>query len=434
MRIFKTVLYSIAALFALVILCFFGFFLLRSIPRNDPQPPEVLYTDDLFREDEAVQPEEIPVPEETEEVSDPPEEPLPEKDPVSEDPTPKTLAEDYLQTMTPEEKIWQLFITTPEDITGVNTATRAGDTTKEAVERFPVGGLCYFAKNMEDQAQTVEMLSKTQSYAKTPMFLCVDEEGGSVSRAGSNENLAVTHFPAAAEYGASEDAVAVYDMGSTLAEELKVLGFNVNFAPVADISTDPDNQEIGDRSYSPNPEVAASLVSAMVEGLQNKQMISCLKHFPGHGSAQGDSHEGSCVSNRTVEQLQQNEWLPFQAGIEEGAMFVMISHIINENLSPLPADLSPEVISRLRQELAFSGIIITDSHQMKSITDHYPGGESAVLALQAGVDMVLMPEDPQEAFAAVQAALDSHELTWEQIDQSVLRILTVKYAFGIMGE
>lgn len=423
MRIFKTVLYWIAAIFAAGILVFSGFFLIRSIPPVEEYPPEVLHTEDIFAE-------EIPFLPAEEELLEEPE--VPEEAPMPEEPAPPTPAEVYLQTMTPEEKIWQLFITTPEDITGVNTATRAGDATKEALEKYPVGGICYFAENLEDQQQAVEMLSKTQSYSKTPLFLCIDEEGGSVSRAGNNEEIDVTQFPSPAEYGSAGDLTAVFSMGMTLAKELKALGFNLNFAPVADIVTNSNNTEIGHRAYSTDPETAAAMVSAMTEGLQRGGMLSCLKHFPGHGSTEGDAHEGPSVSTRTLEELQENEWLPFRAGIGQGAAFVMLSHLTNENLSALPASLSPEVVNHLRQDLGFEGIIITDSLQMKAITGHYGADRAAVLALQAGVDMLLMPNAVEKAYNGITAALESGDLTWERIDESVLRILTAKYAFGIL--
>lgn len=425
MRIFKTVLCVFLALFSLLILSFSAFFLFRAIPNGDTEPPVVLDTEDIFLEEEV-----LVIPEEEPEV----EEPVVEEEPPVEEEIPEpTPAEIYLQGMTEEEKLWQLFFVRPEDITNVKTATRAGETTQKALEAMPVGGICYFADNLEDQEQVVEMLSKTKGYAKTPLFLALDEEGGSVSRAGANEELDVTHFPAAAEYGKTADNVAVLQMGMTLAKELKALGFNLNFAPVADIVTNPNNTEIGDRAYSDDPETAALLVAAMVEGQKRNGMPSCLKHFPGHGSTEADSHEGASVSTRTLEELQQNEWLPFRAGIGQGAAFVMISHLTNENLSALPASLSPEVANFLRQDLGFEGIIITDSLQMKAITAHYGADRAAVMALQAGADMLLMPNSVEKAFGGITAALEEGTLTWEQIDAKVLRILTAKYEYGIMN-
>ena len=430
MRIFKTVICVILALFALGILSFSGFFLFRAIPRAENELPTVLHTEDIFTEDEIlIIPEEDPeVPEEEipeEPVEEEPAEEIPEETPA------QAAAKAYLQTMTDDEKIFQLMMVRPEDITKVETATRAGDTTKEALEKFPVGGICYFADNLEDQEQVTEMLSKTRSYAKTPLFLAIDEEGGRVSRAGSNEELAVTQLPAAAQFGTDGDITALYRAGTTLAKELGALGFNLNFAPVADLSA-ADDTEIGDRAYSADPQVASVMVSTMVDALQKNGMTACLKHFPGHGSAEGDSHEGTAISTRTLEELQQNEWLPFRAGIGQGVKFVMVSHLTNENLSAQPASLSPEVVSSLRQELGFNGIVITDSLQMKAIIGHYGADKAAVLALQAGADMLLMPNSVEKAYDGITAALEAGDLTRERIDESVLRILTVKFEMGIM--
>lgn len=403
MRIVKILGSAVLLLAALSLLCFSLFFLWSAIPREKPAP-EVLDTDEIFLSQE-----------------------LPEPEPL-------TPAETYLASMTLDEKLWQLFLVTPEDITGVNTATRAGDATKEALEACPVGGLCYFAANLEDTEQVQTMLQNTQSYAKTKLFLCIDEEGGSVSRAGSNENLAVTHFPSAAELGKAGDTDRVQEIGATLAEELSALGFNVNFAPVADIVTNPENTEIGNRAYSTDPQIAADMVSAMVSGLEKNGMAACLKHFPGHGSTTVNSHEDRSVSARTPDELRQAEWLPFRAGIAANASFVMLSHLTNENLSALPASLSVEVVNLLRQELGFTGIVITDSHRMGAITEYYGSGEAAVLALQAGADMILMPADLQTAFDGVKAAVEDGTLSEERINESVLRILNIKYALGILEE
>lgn len=439
MRTVRIVLCVLLILLSLSLLAFAGFFLLSALPKGEPAAPQE--TENLSLPQEAP---EIPA----DSTKQAPEEPEVEEAPAAEEPQAPDEApaadgstlgdhtawlEEYLASMTLDEKIWQLFITTPEGLTGVSAVTQAGDTTKAALAAKPVGGICYFAANLVDREQTTAMLQNTQSYAKTGLFLGVDEEGGRVSRAGSNEAMGVTHFEAAADYGARADMAEVYQVGSTLAQELGALGFNLDFAPVADVVTNPNNTEIGDRSYSSDPQVAAAMVSAMVDGLQRGGMVSCLKHFPGHGSTEADSHEGKSVSNRTVEELQSCEWIPFQAGIDKGAAMVMLSHLTNENLSPLPSDLSPEVVSYLREELGFGGIIITDSHQMGAITNDYTSGEAAVLALQAGVDMVLMPMDLQAAFDGVKAAVADGTLSEGRINESVTRILAVKYSFGIIS-
>ena len=295
-----------------------------------------------------------------------------------------------------------------------------------------MGGVCYFAPNLVDRTQTQTMLSGIQSYAKTPLFLAVDEEGGLVSRVGANEAMGTTYFEAAANYGQRADLAEVYNVGKTMALELGELGFNLDFAPVADVITNPNNTEIGSRAYSNDPEVAAPLVGAMVEGLQRSGMAACLKHFPGHGSTEADSHQGKSVSTRTLEQLRETEWVPFRAGIEKGVAFVMVGHQTNENLSDLPASLSPEVMGYLREELGFDGLIITDSLRMGAIIGEYTSAQAAVMAISAGADMLLMPNDLPTAFAGLQAALEDGTLTQERIDESVLRILETKYRFGIM--
>lgn len=438
MRILKTVLYGFLTLIAVGLLAFSGLFLWQAIPRAEKEPEildsELISQEPTSPEEPTAEPAEPTVPEEDE---------LPEETPAEEEETavaeplpgevsPRSLAETYLQSMTLDEKLWQLFITTPEAITGVTTATRAGDATKAALERYPVGGLCYFADNLVDADQTREMLTNTRSYAKVGLFLCTDEEGGIVSRAGSNEAMGVTHLSPAADYGAAGDVAALFQDGKQLGTELTALGFNLDLAPVADVAGDTQSSEIGNRSYSSDPKIAAAMVGAMVDGLQRGGILSCLKHFPGHGSVQTDSHSGTAISTRTLEQLRECDWLPFEAGIEKGALFVMLSHQSNENLSSLPASLSPEVVSYLREELGFAGIILTDSHQMGAITDNYTSGEAAVLAVQAGVDMILMPQDLQGAFDGLKAAVTAETVTEERINESVLRILTVKYGWGIM--
>lgn len=440
MRTLKIILSAIVIVICLGLVTFAGIFLFSALPREKSDQPETSVSTDPPVQEET--PAETPsepetsapdAPTDPEVPADTPEEPEQSEDAADELAGHTARIQNYLAGMTLDEKIWQLFFTTPESLTGVTTATQAGDTTKAALAERPVGGLCYFAANLVDADQTRTMLQNTQSYAKTPLFLGVDEEGGRVSRAGSNPAMGVTHFEAAAVYGQRADMAEVYQVGSTLASELSALGFNVDFAPVADVVTNPNNTEIGDRSYSDDPQVAAAMVSAMVDGLQRGGMVSCLKHFPGHGSTETDSHQGKSVSNRTVEELESCEWIPFQAGIDKGAAMVMVSHLTNENLSDLPADLSPEVIGYLRGELGFDGLIVTDSHQMGAITDYYTSGEAAVLALKAGVDMVLMPMDLQDAFDGVMDALEDGTLTQARIDESVLRILAVKYSFGILA-
>ena len=336
--------------------------------------------------------------------------------------------------MTEDEKIWQLFYVTPELLTGVETATRAGDSTKEALEAMPVGGIIYFAKNLEDRAQSVEMLSNTKSYAKIPLFLGTDEEGGTVSRVGANAAMDAVQTPSLQSLGEQADPAAVYQAGQDIAGSLHAIGFNMDFAPVADVSAGASSV-IGSRSFGTDAQLCASLVGVMTGSIQTEGIIPCLKHFPGYGSAVTDDHYGTSVLEKTEAELESCDFLPFAAGIEAGTPFVMVSHLSVPEVvgDETPSDLSSKIVSDLlRNKLGFTGVIITDSHQMASITDHYTSGEAAVKALQAGVDMILMPQDLQAAFDGVKAALAGGTLTQSRIDESVLRILQVKAEYNIL--
>lgn len=239
-----------------------------------------------------------------------------------------------------------------------------------------------------------------------------------------------------ATYGAAGDTAAVEAMGKKLGGQVKGAGFNVDFAPVADIVTNPNNTEIGDRSFSSDPAVASDMVAAMTRGLQEGGVLACLKHFPGHGSTEADSHLGTSVTNRTLDELREAELLPFRAGIEAGAGMIMVSHMSAPAVTGdnTPCDLSPAVVTDLlRTELGYDGVVITDAHNMGAITANYTPGEAAVLAIEAGCDLILMPDDLDAALQALRDAAADGTLTETRIDESVLRILTLKAKAGLLG-
>ena len=342
-------------------------------------------------------------------------------------------AQELLDSMTLEEKVYQLFIVTPRALTGFYGVDIAGPATQEALQNYPVGGIIYFSENIYNEGQISDMIRLSQEYARYPLFIGVDEEGGRVSRL-SNIGVTDTLEPMAT-YGAQGDTARVREIGQTLGTQLGSVGFNIDFAPVADVVTNPNNTEIGDRSFSSDPQVAADMVAAMVEGLQSSGTISCLKHFPGHGSTEADSHEGLSVTSRTLEELRQTELIPFLAGIDAGAEMVMISHMSAPAITGdnTPCDLSPVIVTDLlREEMGFTGVVVTDSHEMGAITNYYGCGEAAVKAIAAGCDIVLMPYNLDEAVGAVLTAIENGELTEARIDESVLRILTLKYRYGIV--
>ena len=434
----------LAVLFCIALLAGVGVLLWKTLPeKQKPEQAETIQTDGVFsNEPTTVEPErEAPYEGEDRKVIPSPKvatyDLKPEMSAYEVASAAQQTAQALLDTMTDEEKIWQLFFVTPEAITNVNTATVAGETTKKALEQYPVGGIVYFAKNLEDREQTVALLENTQSYAKIPLFLGVDEEGGTVSRVGSNPDMGVPSVGDMRSLGKQQDPAAAYAAGQDIGGSLHALGFNLDFAPVADVAQGADSV-IGSRSFGSDPELCASLAGVIVKSLRAEGVVSCLKHFPGYGSATVDDHNGTSIVEKTLSELEGCDLVPFQSIIaSEGSVpFVMVSHLSYPNVtgSDTPADLSASIVTDiLRDKLDYQNIIITDSHSMASITDHYSAGDAAVKALAAGCDMILMPSDLQAAFDAVKAAVADGTLSQARIDESVLRILTVKAEYGIIS-
>ena len=348
---------------------------------------------------------------------------------ISETADEKTV-EKIMKDMTLSDMVYQMMFVTPEAITKVGNVVQAGEATKKAIEKYPVGGIVYFSTNFENRDQTVKMIENTKSFSKIPLFISVDEEGGLVSRLGSNPNMGVEKRPAMRTLGDIGDTKKAYEIGKGLANDLKAIGFNVDFAPDADVLINPDNTEIGDRSFGTDANVVAQMVKNAVEGLEQNGVSATVKHFPGHGSTYNNSHTGYSESGRTLEQLRSEEFLPFKAAIESGVDFVMVSHmtLVNATTEKVPASISKEVITDwLKNELGYEGIVITDSFSMGAITDSYSVGEATVKAIDAGVDMILMTPDIDAAHDAVMKAVESGELSEDRIRESVKKILLLKH-------
>ena len=347
---------------------------------------------------------------------------------------PNDAVEEILCEMTLEEKVWQMMFVTPEDITGVSTAVTAGETTQKALQKYPVGGIIYFSQNFQNIDQTTEMIKNTQEYSKIPLFISVDEEGGTVSRLGSKPQMGVKKQPPMSEIGATEDGEVAYKVGAELANDLSKFGFNVDFAPVADVLVSRDNVETGTRSFGYDAVNVACMVENVVKGLQEGGVSATLKHFPGAGATTVDTHTGYSANPRTIEELRKTEFLPFASGIEAGADFVMMSHmtLTNATKDKLPCSLSSEVIRDiLIGELGFNGIVITDSLRMGAITEHYTPSEIGVIAVKAGNDMILMPKNITETHKAIVDAVKDGEITEERINESVRKILKLKIEKGL---
>lgn len=329
-----------------------------------------------------------------------------------------------------EDKVAGLFFVTPESITGVGTAVQAGNGTREALEEFPVGGIIYFKKNIQNEEQIKEMIANTQTYSTKRIFIGVNEEGGSVSSVSAK--LDVQDVDTAGTLGKNETTDATYEAGKTIGTYLKELGFNVNFAPVADVITDSDNKLLGDRSFGSDATKVASHVAAMVKGIEETGVSACVKGFPGIGSANKDPEDGLSITERTLEEMRTAEFEGFKAAIAEGADFIMVSNVAAPNLiggEYLPSCLSKGVVKDiLREELGYEGIVITSPLNEVAVTDYYTSGDAAIMAIAAGADMILMPSNFEEAYYALLAAVLEGTISEERIDESLLRIYKVKYA------
>lgn len=335
---------------------------------------------------------------------------------------------EILQDMTTEEKVCQMFIVRPESITGAGTVTQAGKVTKAALKQYPVGGIIYSADNLIDAEQTTEMIKNTTKYSEIAPFISVDEEGGAVARVA--QKLGTTRFEPMYSYKGEGKAGEIY---STIAGDIKQFGFNLDFAPVADVWTNPENKVIGTRAFSDNPSEAADMVGAAVTALQDNGVCAAIKHFPGHGDTAGDSHEGFVYTSKTLDELRECELVPFKAGIAAGADFVMVGHIIAEAVDSAPATLSKAIVTDiLKGELGFDGIVITDGMEMGAIADNYTAGDAAVKAIEAGCDVILEPESFTEAKDAVLNAVETGVISESRIDESVEKILRCKLDRGII--
>lgn len=348
--------------------------------------------------------------------------------------TPETQqAVDFVAGMTLEQKIAQMFVITPEALTGYPNVTAAGDTTKTCYQQKPVGGIIYMEENLLGSEQTTKMLTDMQAIAEEttglPAFLSVDEEGGTVTRIAKNEAFGVNDVGNMSEIGASGDTSKAGQAGVILGTYLKALGFNVDFAPVADVLTNPDNTVIGTRSFGSDPQTVADMVSAELQGLQSQGVYGVVKHFPGHGGTAGDSHEAAVTLDKGIEDLMAAELVPFERAVQDGVSFVMVGHISVPSVvgDDTPASLSQMMVSSvLREQLGYDGIVITDALNMGAVTGNYSSDQAAVLAVNAGVDMLLMPQDYEAAYNGLLAAVQEGTISEERIDESVVRIVRVK--------
>lgn len=341
---------------------------------------------------------------------------------------------EYLDSMELEEKVAQLFVVLPESlIKDVECVTVAGEATKNAINEIPVGGFVYMSNNLQSEEQVTKMLANVQKYSMErigfPMFLCVDEEGGTVARIGGSDRFDVVEMEDMSVIGQTKDTKRAYAVGVQIGAYLSRLGFNVDFAPVADVLSNSENTVVKRRSFGSDSETVSDMVLAVSEGLQSQGIYSTFKHFPGHGVTAEDTHEGYAYTDKTLEELETCELIPFQIGVENNVPFIMVGHISLPNVigDNTPVSLSEYIITDLlREKMGYKGIVITDAMNMGAIAQNYSSEESAVMALQAGADIILMPENFNEAYDGVLEAVKDGRLSEERINESIRRILYLK--------
>lgn len=326
-----------------------------------------------------------------------------------------------LAGMTLEEKVGQMFI-----------ARCPEEGTVQKVADYHLGGYILFGRDFKDKSKS-EIVNNIQSYqdaADIPLFIGVDEEGGTVNRVSTNPNLRAVPFWSPQDLYAEGGFDLIRSDTQEKCELLHSLGINLNFAPVCDVSQNPDDF-IYDRSFGKDAQQTATYVRTVVETMGQEGMGSVLKHFPGYGN-NADTHTGIAYDNRPYETFQSLDFLPFQAGIDSGASMVLVSHnVVSCMDGEHPASLSPKVHQILREELGFSGVMITDDLAMDGVRELASDEQVAVLAVQAGNDL-LCCTDFETQIPAVLNAVQQGEIAESRIDESVLRILELKLQLGII--
>lgn len=354
-------------------------------------------------------------------------------------PTQEQLLQDYISSMTLEEKVGQLFYVTVGNLNqpegeGSNVMTELTEAEIETLQEYRPGGIILMGDNIKSDGQVSELTEALQSNSEVPLWIGVDEEGGTVSRLGNASGISMNNVGTMRTIGATGDSAKAYAVGEELAIGLSAFGFNMDFAPVADVLTNPLNTEIGSRSFGSDADLVSDMVSAEISGLQEHGVSAVAKHFPGHGGVIGNTHKNLQYIDTSLENLWQEEFLPFQAAIETDTDVILVSHLVLTSVeSERPSTLSESVVTGLlREDLGYEGVVITDSFQMGSITENYTQSEAAVWAIQSGCDMILMPTDYEACYRSVLEAVQDGRITEEQIDAACTRILQTKIKRGIL--
>ncbi|MEK4111182.1 beta-N-acetylhexosaminidase [Paenibacillus sp. DS2363] len=341
------------------------------------------------------------------------------------------LVQEQLSSLTLEEKIGQMILA------GVQ-GTTLDDQAKQMITDQKVGGIIFYANNvstLEGTAKFVQSIKEANQSNPVPIFMSVDQEGGKVSRMPET----VESIPSSRKVGETKDSALAETMGELLARQVQLADFNVDFAPVLDVNSNPKNPVIGDRSFGSSAELVSHMGIAEMKGLRNEGIIPVVKHFPGHGDTSVDSHLDLPVVNKTEKQLAELEWIPFQAAVKEQVEAVMVAHILFPKLDPdHPASLSDVIIGEhLRGKFNYDGVVITDDLSMGAIAKNYKLDQAALATVKAGSDILLVAHSYESAktiFDTLISAVKSGKITESRIDESVYRILALKQQYKLSDD
>ncbi len=330
--------------------------------------------------------------------------------------------EEQLQKLTLEEKIAQFFMMASNS----NKGEEHFKELEQMISDYKIGGVIFF---QGDRNNLSEAITRYQSKANIPLLVAMDAEYGVGMRLSGEDR-----FPYNYTLGAANDSMLTRTVGAMIGEECRELGIHINFAPVADVNSNPENPVIGFRSFGEQPRMVAKHVAASVYGMEGQGVMTSVKHFPGHGDTDVDSHYDLPIVNNTYNQINAIDFVPFRAGIKAGAGSVMVGHLNVPALDPsgVPTSLSKKVIQDyLKGELGFRGLVVSDALRMKAVADRYGKTEAVVMAFEAGIDILLIPESLGEAIEALKKRVESGAISEETLNERLRKVLQAKYDYII---
>lgn len=342
---------------------------------------------------------------------------------------------EIIDNMTLEQKIGQMFIVAPETFSSYGTVTVENQLDAEKIKKYNIGGFVLFSKNILNPNQLISLTSYINDInEEIKPFISIDEEGGQVARISNNPNFPDKKIEDMSDIGKNKDYSRAYEVGDTIGKYLNEYGFNMDFAPVCDVYLNNNNSVVNKRSFGNDSELVSKMSLNVMLGLRDNNIISSAKHFPGHGNTSLDTHNGFATNNATLEEMTNTELIPFKNMIDNNIDTIMVSHVIYPSLSEekTPATLNYDIVTNLlKNEMNYTGVVITDAMNMGAIVNNYNVKESTLKAVNAGIDIILMPADFYEAYDSLLVAVKNGEISEERIDESLYKILKLKLSAGI---